>query len=243
MAQNDTVKLIGSSDDPFSIRPRVALHLKSIKYEYLEEPDDDLGEKSQLLLKSNPIHKKTPVLIHGDLAICESLNIVQYIEEAWPSDPSILPSNAYDRASARFWAQYIDDKCFEAANALTGANNDEERIAATGKLTECLAILEETFQKSSKGLGFFGGETIGYLDIACAALLGPISVIEMFSADKFVREETTPGLIQWAVRFRAHEAVRPYMPTVEEVTELVKQRIEEGFKRNFKSNVSTSEYE
>lgn len=112
MAQNDTVKLIGSWSSPVALRARVALHLKSVKYEYLDEPDV-LKSKSELLLKSNPIHKKVPVLIHGDVSICESLNIVQYVDEAWSSDPSILPSQPYDRASARFWAQYVDDKVNE----------------------------------------------------------------------------------------------------------------------------------
>lgn len=117
MAQNDTVKLIGSWSSPYSLRARVALHLKAVKYEYLDEPDV-LKEKSELLLKSNPIHKKVPVLLHGDLSICESLNVVQYVDEAWPSVPSILPSDAYDRASARFWAQYIDDKVNEFRDSL-----------------------------------------------------------------------------------------------------------------------------
>ncbi|CAA0245990.1 Glutathione S-transferase U13 [Arabidopsis thaliana] len=223
MAQKDTVKLIGSWSSPYSLRARVALHLKSVKYEYLDEPDV-LKEKSELLLKSNPIHKKVPVLLHGDLSICESLNVVQYVDEAWPSVPSILPSDAYDRASARFWAQYIDDKCFAAVDAVVGAKDDEGKMAAAGKLMECLAILEDTFQKTSKGLGFFGGETIGYLDIACSALLGPISVIEAFSGVKFLRLETTPGLIKWAESFRAHEAVKPYMPSVEEVVAFAKQK-------------------
>ncbi|KAJ0253245.1 hypothetical protein HA466_0109620 [Hirschfeldia incana] len=81
---------------------------------------------------------------------------------------------------------------------------------------ENLATLEEGFQKTSKGLGFFGGENIGFLDLACGTLLGPVSVIEAFSGVKFLRQETTPGLIQWAEKFRAHEAVKPYMPTPEE---------------------------
>ncbi|CAN6908274.1 unnamed protein product [Brassica oleracea] len=192
MAQNDTVKLIGSWASPFSIRARAALHLKSVKYEYLDEPD--------------------------------SLNIVQYIDEAWSSGPSILPSHPVERANARFWAIFIDEKIFGSLEAVGGAKDDEGRMAAAGKLMENLAILEEAFQKSSKGLGFFGGESIGFLDLACGTLLGPVSVIEAFSGVKFLRRETTPGLIQWAQKFRAHEAVKPYMPTPEEFVAFAKKK-------------------
>ncbi|CDY25824.1 BnaA07g09580D [Brassica napus] len=192
MAQNDTVKLIGSWVSPFSIRARAALHLKSVKYEYSDEPD--------------------------------SLNIVQYIDEAWSSGPSILPSHPVERANARFWAIFIDEKIITSLEAVGGAKDDEGRMAAAGKLMENLAILEEAFQKNSKGLGFFGGENIGFLDLACGTLLGPVSVIEAFSGVKFLRQETTPGLIQWAEKFRAHEAVKPNMPTPEEFVAFAKKK-------------------
>ena len=102
------VKLIGSWASVFVMRARIALNLKSIRYEFLQET---YGTKSELLLKSNPVHKKIPVLIHDDKPVCESNIIVQYIDEAWSSyGPSILPSQPYDRAIARFWAAYVDDK-------------------------------------------------------------------------------------------------------------------------------------
>ncbi|CAN8291666.1 unnamed protein product [Cochlearia groenlandica] len=223
MVSSDAVKLIGSWSSPFALRARVALHLKSVKYEYLDEPDV-LKSKSELLLESNPIHKKVPVLIHGDVAICESLNVVQYVDEAWPSDLSILPSHPYDRANARFWSLYVDDKIFASLDAVGGAKDDEGRLEAAGKLKECLATLEDAYHKISKGLGYFGGENIGFLDIACGTILGPVSVIEAFSGVKFLRQETTPGLIKWAEMFKAHEAVKPYMPSVEEVVAFAKKK-------------------
>jgi glutathione S-transferase len=48
------------------------------EYEYVKEI---FGNKSELLLESNPVHKKVPVLIHNGKAICESQIIVQYISD------------------------------------------------------------------------------------------------------------------------------------------------------------------
>ncbi|KIO47673.1 hypothetical protein SQ11_16020, partial [Nitrosospira sp. NpAV] len=65
---------------PFGMRVRIALAEKEIKYEYKEE---DLRNKSDLLLKMNPVHKKIPVLIYNGKPVCESLIQVQYIDEIW----------------------------------------------------------------------------------------------------------------------------------------------------------------
>jgi len=91
----------------YGMRTRIALEEKKVKYEYREE---DLSNKSPLLLQMNPIHKKIPVLIHEGKPICESIIQVQYIDELWPDTNPILPSDPYQRAQARFWADYIDKK-------------------------------------------------------------------------------------------------------------------------------------
>ncbi|KAE8711818.1 Glutathione S-transferase U17 [Hibiscus syriacus] len=103
-----SVKVLGAWSSPFVMRVRIALHLKSLNYEFVEE--NMMQGKSELLLKSNPVHKKIPVVIHGGNPICESLVIVHYIDEVWPSAPSILPSDPYERSGSRFWAACVDDK-------------------------------------------------------------------------------------------------------------------------------------
>lgn len=113
MAAEKEVKLLGFWVSPFNIRCRIALAEKEVEYEYKEE---NLSEKSELLLKSNPVHKKIPVLLHHGKPICESLIIVQYIDEVFPGNSSILPSDPYDRAIAHFWADYVDKK---VTNSLT----------------------------------------------------------------------------------------------------------------------------
>lgn len=93
----------------FGMRVRVALAEKGVVYEYKEQ---DLRKeyKSQLLLEMNPVHQIIPVLIHNGKPICESSNIVQYIDEVWNEKAPLLPSDPYQKAQARFWVDYIDKK-------------------------------------------------------------------------------------------------------------------------------------
>ncbi|KAF8378373.1 hypothetical protein HHK36_029712 [Tetracentron sinense] len=222
MATSD-VKLLGAWASPYVMRPRIALNIKSVSYEFLEET---VGSKSQLLLQSNPVHKKMPVLIHAGKPICESLIIMQYIDEVWTNGPSILPSDPYDRAIARFWAAYIDDKWFPSVSGITRAQGEEAKAVATAvaieQVSAGLVVLEEAFEKCSKGKGYFGGEQIGYVDIVLGSFLGWTRMTEKMNGVKLIDEAKTPGLVGWAERFCANNAVKEVMPETEKLEEIAK---------------------
>lgn len=100
------VKLIATPQSFPCARIEWALKIKGVEYEYHKE---NLMNKSQLLLQSNPVHKKVPVFLHDGLPIAESLVILEYIDETWKQNP-LLPKDPFDRAHARFWARFIDEK-------------------------------------------------------------------------------------------------------------------------------------
>ncbi|KAJ0974198.1 hypothetical protein J5N97_016163 [Dioscorea zingiberensis] len=212
---SDDVKLIGAWASPYVMRPRIALNLKGVEYEFLEEK---FGSKSELLLKSNPVYKKIPVLLHGGKPICESLIIVQYIDEAW-SGHSILPSDPYHRAVARFWGHYIDDKWFPALTGISRAPTDEAKKEAIEQVFAGLKFLEEVLEKSGAGKPFFGGDTIGYIDIALGSHLGWLRATEKLSGLTYLDESKTPLLVCWAEKFSAHEAVKCVMPETDKLVE------------------------
>ncbi|RVW63453.1 putative glutathione S-transferase [Vitis vinifera] len=94
----DEIILLDFSSSMFGMRVRVALAEKGLKYEYKEE---DLWNKSPLLLEMNPVHKKIPVLIHNGKPICESLIIVQYIDELAELGKKICSTKGEEQETAK----------------------------------------------------------------------------------------------------------------------------------------------
>ncbi|KAG2687528.1 hypothetical protein I3843_09G056400 [Carya illinoinensis] len=207
----EEVVLLDSWASMFGMRVRVALAEKGIKYEYREE---DLKNKSDLLLQMNPVHKKIPVLIHSGKPICESLIIVQYIDEVWNDKSPLLPSDPYKRAQARFWADFVDKKVADAGIKL-GSTKGEEHEAAKKQFLEILKTLEEELGEKP----YFGGETFGFVDVAFVTFYSWFHTFETFG--EFSTEAEHPKIIAWAKRCMQKESVAKTLPDQQKVYEYV----------------------
>lgn len=107
---------------------------------------------------------------------------------------------------------------FPAMKEVGGAEG-EAKEAAVGRLVEAMAVMEEAYGKR-KGNGlYFGGEEIGFVDIAFGSLLGWFRVSEKLNGVKLLDENKTPGLVKWAQQFSAHPAVKDVMPDTDKLAE------------------------
>ncbi|KAA8524947.1 hypothetical protein F0562_011415 [Nyssa sinensis] len=207
------VVLLASHVSMFGMRARIALAEKGIEYEYKEE---DLPNKSPLLLKMNPVHKKIPVLIHNGKPICESLIIVQYIDEVWTDKAPILPSDPYPRSQARFWADYVDKKIYDAGRKIW-TTKGEEQEAAKKDFIECLKVLEGTLGDKP----YFGGDTFGFVDIALIPFYSWFYAYE--TCGNFSVEAECPKLILWAKRCMKKGSVSKSLPDPHKVYDYLLQ--------------------
>ncbi|GAU48552.1 hypothetical protein TSUD_99580 [Trifolium subterraneum] len=195
----DEVILLDFWPSPFGIRVRIALAEKGIKYQYIEE-DLMSMKKSPLLLEMNPVHKKSPVLIHNGKPICESLIAVQYIDEVWNDGSPLLPSDPYQRSQALFWADYVDKK-------------GEEQEVAKKEFIETLKLLEGQLGDKT----YFGGNKFGYVDISLIPFYGRFKAIEIFGNIDI--ESECPKFIVWAKRCMKIESVFMSLPEKDKLYE------------------------
>ncbi|KAK9271646.1 hypothetical protein L1049_002009 [Liquidambar formosana] len=192
--EGQEVKLLGARFSIFAHRVEWVLKLKGIEYEVVEE---DLTNKSPLLLNYNPIYKKVPVLLHHGNAIAESLVIIEYIDDTWKQNP-IFPQDPYERATVRFWSKFVEEKVTDVirrAMFLEGEQQEEEVKQAQ----DALLVLEGELMKGKKK--FFGGDMIGVLDIVLGWITIWLGAVEEAACFKVLDPCKYPCIGKWMERF------------------------------------------
>ncbi|XP_041002230.1 probable glutathione S-transferase isoform X2 [Juglans microcarpa x Juglans regia] len=205
----EEVKVLGFWPSPYSHRVIWALKLKGVKYEYIEE---DLG------------NKMTPVIVHGGRPIAESVVILQYIEDTWPHNYPLLPKDAHERALARFWIKFGDDKR-PIFSVFFQVSEERDRGDEMKEVLEFLKILEEQALGDKK---FFGGDKIGMVDIVYGWLSYLFKCLEEMKGVKLLEPNTFPRLHAWAENFKQVSVIKDNLPDYTKVLlylKLVREKI------------------
>ena len=166
------MRVIGSFVSPYVRKVLACIELKGLAYRV--DPitpffgNDEFERMSPL--------RRIPVLIDGDVELCDSTVICAYLEEAYPATP-LLPANPGDRARARWLEEYADTRLGDlfiwglfyqrvVHPAVWGEPGDQERIART--LTEDAPAALEYLETQLPAAGFLFG-TMGLADISVAS--------------------------------------------------------------------------
>jgi len=103
--RNDGVRIIGSYLSPYVRKVLVCLELKGIAYEI--DPIVPFYGNDEFA-KISPL-RRIPVLIDGEVTLCDSTVICEYLEDSRPQPP-LYPQTPAQRARARWLEEFADSR-------------------------------------------------------------------------------------------------------------------------------------
>ena len=104
----DPVTIVGNPVSPYVRKVLAACAVKGVEVQL--DPivglmgNDDFDRISPL--------RRIPVWVEGEVTLCDSSVIVQYIEETRPG-PSLWPADPVQRAKARWLEEFADTRLFD----------------------------------------------------------------------------------------------------------------------------------
>ena len=166
------IRIIGSYVSPYVRKVLACLNLKGVAYE-IDPITPFFGNDEYERL--SPL-RRIPVLVDGDVSICDSSVICAYLDDAYPERP-LLPAAPRDRARARWLEEYADTRLGDlfiwslfyqrvVRPLVWGEPTDEDRVRQT--LAEDLPRELDYLERELPAAGFLFG-AIGLADVALAS--------------------------------------------------------------------------
>jgi glutathione S-transferase len=196
------LKLLSGPLSMFGAKAEIALLEKGIAFELEMVPfdrDDRYEPKHPDVLRVNPVRQQVPVLIDGDLALFDSTQIFEYLEDLKP-EPALWPAGVAARARARLLELQSDEIFFAQVIRLFGLQDDMQGAAARAACAACArhyAAMEEALARADHLAGSYS-----FADIA-------FYMAQIFAERKgALMTDATPRLLAWRERVGQRPAVR-----------------------------------
>jgi glutathione S-transferase len=197
---------------PFSVFPRriqIALREKGIACEEVQVDLPGGALHAPEFRRLNPFGQ-VPVLQDGDLVVSESIAILEYLEERYPT-PALLPAEPASRALARQLMLWSGDYLAPAWKAWMAPRfskdvRPEDRSVQLGRdaVAVHLDVLEARLHATSWLVGAYSLADVCYAPF--------VTVLPMIGLGDLL--QARPPVHQWVERLAARPAVRDTAPTV-----------------------------
>jgi glutathione S-transferase len=86
----------------------------------------------------------------------------------------------------------------------------EAQAGFAGETKASLAVLDAELR--GHGKRFFGGDDLGFVDLAACTLAHWLGVLEEVAGVRLVADGEYPALRRWAKEYTSHEVVRRFLP-------------------------------
>jgi glutathione S-transferase len=185
---------------PFAHRVRLALAEKGVAVEQVEI---DLKNKPEGFARISP-HGKVPLLLHGGVRLWESAIINEYLNEVFP-DPPLMPGSRPDRALARIWIKFADDRLYAATHQLIFTREAAARRPLVAEMLDAVRFIENELM-AKRGAAYALGDRFTLADIALYPWFEQLGALEQLS--EFKLPPDCGGLCEWRQAVSARGAVR-----------------------------------
>ncbi|MDP9893362.1 glutathione S-transferase [Variovorax boronicumulans] len=185
----------------FGAKVEIAAREKGVAFELTMVPftkDDAYEPKHPEVLRVNAVKQQVPVLVDDAVALFDSTQIFEYLEDRYPT-PALWPEGIADRARARQLEQKADEVFFPNVIKLFGLQNDMQSAPAVAACAACARYYAE-MEGLLAGREYLAGP-YSFADIAfyMACIFADRKGAGMTDA--------TPRLIAWRNRVRDRPAV------------------------------------
>jgi glutathione S-transferase len=196
------ITLYENSFSPFARKVRLVLEHKGVEHEVV----DGLARKNRERLERVNGRVEVPALVHDDLVLVNSPDIVAYLERRFPDKPSVYPSDHAAWARARAWERCADtvvDSILVDISYWSWAKRPDRMPdglleAARRDLNRVYDALERDLGASSSSGDFLCGAALSIADLALFPHLTSARLLDVsFDASRY------PKCLAWYKRLRA----------------------------------------
>ena len=187
---------------PFAHRVRLALTEKGVAAEPIEI---DLKNKPASFVRTSP-YGRVPLLLNGEVKLWESAVINEYLDELFP-DPPLMPASLADRALARIWVKFADERLYSATHSFIFTREKEARRKLAAEMLDSVWFLEnEVMAKRPRRGPYVFGDRFTLTDIALCPWFEQAGALEQLS--EFRLPLGCVGLSEWCRAISGRKAVQ-----------------------------------